>query len=68
MQFCSGFKNVSQKMKSTASMTSQNECLQPFSFGEDISKKCIIYLQDSDKAESPEWNIFIELLNLKYKA
>lgn len=54
MQFCSGFKNVSQKMKTTASMTSQNECLQPFYFGEDISKKCIIYLQDCDNAGAPE--------------
>lgn len=65
MQSCSGFKYVSQKMKTTASTTSQNECLQHFSFGEDVSKKCIIYLQDCDKAGASEWNIFIELLNLK---
>lgn len=54
MQFCSGFKIVSQKMKIAASMTSQNECLQHFSFGEDVSKECIIYLQDCDKAGAPE--------------
>lgn len=54
MQFCSGFKIVSQKMKIAASMTSQNECLQHFSFGEDVSKEYIIYLQDCDKAGAPE--------------
>lgn len=32
-----------------------------------LSKKCIIHLGDHNKAGTFEWNIFIELLNLKYK-